>query len=68
MYNILTADFVRGGGDGYSMLTDLKYTVAGNYLQCFKDVWHVHNLPYIWFHQNFITSEYNRNLKKKKSI
>ena len=32
MYNILTTDFVRRGGDGYSMLIDLKYTVTGNYL------------------------------------
>ena len=38
MYNILTDDFLRGGGDGYSMLMDLKYKVAGNYHPCCEDV------------------------------
>ena len=54
MYNIITSGFVRGGGNGYSMLMDLKYTVAGNYLQYFEDLWqpsffHSKRLNYCFF-------------------
>ena len=68
MYNILTDEFLRGGGDGYSMLMDLKYEVAGNYHPCFKDLWRVNYVPNIWFHQSFSTLKYNKNLKKKINL
>ena len=48
----------------WKMENNEKTMCESQFACLFKDVWHVNSQTKVWSNQNFITSRYNKNLKK----